>query len=183
MKPISFARSVRLFVLPLLAIASLGMAKKKPDIVVRFHVETHERDGAVFAMPVKFQNPPRAGFAERVPSISERDIRAIYPTQAPDGSFGCVFALTVHGRLALQTLSNTRRGSTMVVFVSTKSGTHQVIDMLIDKPISDGIIFIPRGLSQLEVQALAKAYPVMGQPKRKRGEKPQERAATANVPR
>jgi hypothetical protein len=138
-------------------------AAKKPTVALRFHVETNARDGDVFAMPIKFQNPPRDGYVERVPSLSERDVRAIFPTNAGDGSLGCAFMLTSHGRMSLQTFSTERRGSSLVIFVSTKTGTHQVIDMAIDKPITDGIIYVPRGLTELEIAALQKQFPTAGQ--------------------
>lgn len=142
-------------------------AAKKPTIALRFHVETNARDGDVFAMPVKFQNPPRDGFVERVPSLSERDVRAIFPTNAGDGTLGCAFMLTAHGRTSLQTFSTERRGSSLVIFISTKTGTHQVIDMAIDKPITDGIIYVPRALTELEIAALQKQFPTAG-PREKR---------------
>jgi hypothetical protein len=138
-------------------------AAKKPEIAVRFHVEANARDGDVFAMPVKFRNPPRDGFVERVPSLSERDVQAIYPTNAGDGTFGCAFILNTHGRNALQTISMEKRGSSLVVFVSTKSGTHQIVELMIDKPINDGVIFVPRGMTLLEIEALQKQFPAKGQ--------------------
>lgn len=151
----------------MLALACLGMAKK-PPVAVRFHVEANARDGEVFAMPVKFHNPPRDGHVERVPTISERDIQAIYPAPGADGSMGCVFQLNRHGAFSLQTLSTEKRGASLVVFLSTKAGTHQVIDMLIDKPISDGIIYVPRGLTQMEVTALQKQFPLMGDSRKRK---------------
>ena len=149
-----------LLVAPLLLL--MMAAAKKPAVAVRFHAEANARDGEPFSMPVKFQNPPRDGFVERVPSISERDIRAVYPVRADDGSFGCAFQLDQHGRIGLQTISTQRRGASLVVFVNTKSGMHQVIDMLIDKPITDGIIYIPRGLTEAEIAALQKQFRTMG---------------------
>lgn len=153
--------------LPLFALLFLGAAKK-PALSVRFHLEANARDGEPFAMPVKLRNPPRDAFAERVPSISERDVRAIFPVTAPDGSFGCAFQLNKHGSLKLQTMSLEKRGSAIVVFISTKAGMHQVIDLVIDKPIRDGIIYVPQGMTQLEILALQKQFPTMGQGGRKK---------------
>jgi len=155
-----------LLTLPLLLL--FVAAAKKPAIAVRFHVETNARDGEVFAMPVKFQNPPRDGYVERVPSLSERDVRAIFPTNAGDGTLGCAFIFNAHGRTGLQTFSTERRGSSLAIFISTKSGTHQVIDLTIDKPITDGIIYVPRGLTQLEIGALQKQFPTAGQQQKRK---------------
>jgi hypothetical protein len=41
-----------------------------------------------------------------------------------------------------------------------------VIDMLIDKPVRDGIITIPRGMTELEMTALTKEFPVIGKKKK-----------------
>ena len=156
------------FFLPLFALLFLGAAKKQPLLSVRFHAEANAHDGEPFAMPVKFRSPERAGFAERVPTISERDIVSIYPVPAADGSFGCAFQLNKHGTLSLATLSTEKRGKSLVVFVATAGGMHQVIDMIIDKPIKDGLIYVPRGLTQLEIAAMEKQFAIMGQGGRKK---------------
>ncbi|MCE9610439.1 MAG: hypothetical protein K8R23_09625 [Chthoniobacter sp.] len=156
----------------LLALACLGMARKQV-ITVRFYAEANARDGEPFSKPVKFQNPPREAFIERVPSINERSIKSMYPFPAADGTWGAAFLLDNKGRIDLEVLSTEKRGSSLVVFVVTKTGVHQVIDMLIDKPVRDGIISIPRGLTELEIQTLSKEYPVMkprGAPPRAPGE-------------
>jgi hypothetical protein len=139
----------------------------KPEITVRFFAEANPNDTEKFARPIKFRNPEREGFIENVPSIHERYIKAIYPFQARDGTWGCAFQLDNSGRINLEVLSTERRGSSLVVFVSTKGGTHQVVELLVDKPIRDGIISIPNGLTEMEIGALTKAFPTIGQKKRK----------------
>ena len=145
-----------------LALACLGFAKK-PNITVRFHIEANERDGQPFAMPVTFHNPERKGFAAQIPALSERNVAAIFPFPAADGTSGCAFKLDNFGRIALEEMSMSNRGASVVAFVGTKTGTHQVIDMVIDKVIRDGIISIPRGLTDMEIAALRKEFKVMGQ--------------------
>ena len=154
-------------VIAALAVTGMGFAKK-PNITVRFHVEANERDGQPFAMPVKFANPPRDGFMTQIPAISERNIESIFPFRAADGTGGCAFKLDSFGRTALETMTLSNRGSAVVAFVGTKTGTHQVIDMVIDKVIRDGIISIPRGLTDLEIAALEKEYKPMGQGRKKK---------------
>lgn len=160
-------RIARLLVLAFMVLGTLGAARK-PALSVGFHAEANARDGEPFAMPVKFQNPERDGFVERIPSLSDRNIQAIYPVAAADGTFGCAFQLDQSGRIGLQTLSAERRGTSLVVFLSTKTGVHQVIDMVIDKPVNDGIIYVPRGLTQFEIAALQKQFRTMGQTKKRK---------------
>jgi len=148
-----------------LALACLAMARK-PSVTVRFFAEANARDGASFSSPIKLHFPEREAHIEKMPAINERNIRAMYPFQAADGSWGASFQLDEKGRIDLEVVSTERRGSSMVVFVGTKNGVHQVIDMLIDKPVRDGIITIPRGMTEMEIGALTKEFPQMGQKKK-----------------
>ncbi len=150
----------------LFACLFLGMAKKS-EVTVRFYAEANKMDTDRFAKPLTFRNPPREGYVENVPTIHEKFIKAVYPFQAPDGSWGCAFKLDHSGRLNLEVLSTERRGTSLVAFFGTKKGAHQVVELLIDKPIRDGIISIPSGLTELEIAAITKEWPVLGQKKRK----------------
>ncbi len=143
------------------AVPASGMSGK-PALTVRFHTEANPRDGESFAAPVKLAYQRRAAYLNRVPAFSELQIAGIYPFPAGDGTWGCVFKLTPQGRIRLETLSSESRGSALVVFVGTKGGQHQVIDMVIDRQVSDGVITVPRGLTELEVLAMRKKFKVIG---------------------
>ena len=144
----------------LVGLTALGGAKK-PTVSVRFHVESVGNAGGSFTMPVKFKNPPRESYMESVPFASERNITAIFPVMRPDGQVGCAFQLDRSGALGLETVSTDRRGATMVVFIASKQATHQVIDMPIDKPIHDGIVYVPVGITPGELDMLRKKFPLM----------------------
>lgn len=161
-------RTILLGLLPaLLAGLFLGMAKK-PEITVRFYAEANRLDTDRFAKPFTFRNPEREGYVENIPTIHERFIKAVYPFQAPDGTWGCAFQLDNSGRLNLEVVSTERRGTMLVAFIGTKNGVHQAAELLIDKPIRDGIISIPSRLTELEIAALTKTWPVLGQTKKKK---------------
>jgi hypothetical protein len=153
--------------LPLLLLLFVAAAKKQATVTVRFHTETNARDGEQFASPATLMYPPRKVFLSRVPDISEVNIQAIYPFQAADGTFGCSFKLDENGRIALDTLSVDRRGTSLVAFVNGR----QVIDMQIDKRVSDAIVTIPRGLAPQEVQGLSRKFKIIGQEKKRAKEK------------
>ena len=144
----------------LLALACLAMAKK-PSVTVRFYAEANARDGEPFSKPITLHYPERQAYIERVPSISEQSIKAMYPFQVLDGSWGAAFKLDNKGRIDLEVLSTERKGSSMVIFVVTPKGIHQVVDVLIDRKVRDGVIIIPRGLTELEITALKKEYGAM----------------------
>jgi len=149
------------FLAPLLFLSFAGMTKR-PDFIVRFFVEANSQDTERFSSPIQLKYPPRSAYIERVPVVSERNIKGIFPFSAPDHSWGCAFQLDPAGRLALQTASIENRQKSIVAFIGTKKGTHQVIDMIIDKPIADGIISIQKGMTIGEIEALGQRYPNLG---------------------
>jgi hypothetical protein len=172
-----------------LAIASLALPlptramSQKPAITVRFHSEANPNDGEAFATPVKLLYQNRQIYLSRVPDISEKQIAKILPFPAQDGTWGCVFKLNPQGRLRLETMSGEIRGSTLVVFIATKTGHHQVADMIIDRPVTDGIISIPRGLTTLEVLAMKKQFKVLGVEEKKGWrERPREKTELPGPP-
>jgi hypothetical protein len=134
-----------------------GRKKRDPSIFVRFHVEVTQAD-PTFATKVTAGNPPREVLVEKLPSISERDISSFYPYQAADGTYSAVFQLDEHGRVTLETLSEESRGKSLLAAVNGRA----VALMTIDKPVNDGIIFIPRGLTEAEIRQLGESYDIMG---------------------
>jgi hypothetical protein len=40
------------------------------------------------------------------------------------------------------------------------------VELLIDKPINDGVIFVPKGMTLLEIEALQKQFPTKGRKKK-----------------
>lgn len=156
---------LRLLLAACCAVALTGFARK-PKLSVRFHVEATGNAGGSFTLPAKFVNPAREGHIESVPFASEKNIVAVHPVTNPDSSLGCVFKLDQSGALALRTISTQRRGASVVPFIATKGGTHQLVDLPIDKPIVDGLIYIPRGMSNGEIDMLRQLYPPIQAPKK-----------------
>jgi hypothetical protein len=159
-------RSLSLIVL---AFALLGMAQKPPGITVRFYVEANKQDGETFSTPVTLKNPPRPAFIEKIPAVTERSFRAIFPFRAADGTWGCTFKLDGKGQLDLETVSTSKRGFAIVPLVITRAGHHQFSELVIDRPVKDGIITIPSDLTEFEMAELRKAYPIIGERPRKGG--------------
>ncbi len=149
---------------------------KKAEVSIRFHTEANANDSEAFSIPVNLLYQRRQVYLSRVPDFSEKQIDRIFPFPAKDGSWGCVFKLNPQGRIRLETMSGEIRGSALVVFIATKAGRRQVTDMIIDRPVSDGIITIPRGLTAFEVEALKKEFKTVGEKEKKPwGEKPREK--------
>lgn len=149
---------------PILLLCCVAAGKKQPAVTVRFHTETTAQGETPFAIPAILQYPPRRVFLSRVPEISERNITAVYPFPAADGTLGCAFKLDGNGRFALETLSTDKRGSSLVAYLNGR----QVIDMQIDKPVRDGVVTISRGLAPQEIELLQKKFPTLGQGKKRK---------------
>lgn len=165
------------FALVLFAAASLGMSSK-PKVTVRFHSETNRNDSSSFATPVKLHYANREAYINRVPDFSERNIKAIFLWKNADGKWGCAFKLNDSGRIRLETLSSDNRGSAIIALIGTKQGVHQVVDMVIDRPITDGIVTIPTGITDIEMLVLKSQFPIMGAVKGKKKEEPKPQDLT-----
>jgi hypothetical protein len=153
--------ALRLSLAALAVFALTGMARK-PTLSIRFHTEGRVEDGPNSAIAIKLANPPRAAYMSIVPDLSERNIVAIYPVQAANGTWGCAFKFDEDGRIKLETFSREKRGSALILIIQTKGGTHQVIDMVIDKAVTDGILFVPRGLTAMEIEMMMKQFRLFG---------------------
>ncbi len=139
----------------------------KPKVSVRFYTETNAQIGSTFSMPARLENMGREAHLNRVPEFSELQIAAIYPFPATDGTWGCAFKLSEQGRIRLETLSTESRGTALVVVIGTKKGQHQVTDMMIDRPVTDGVITVPKGITDIEIAVMRKQFKVLGEEKEK----------------
>lgn len=149
---------------------------QKQEVTIRFHTEASRNDGEAFAIPVNLIYQRRQVYLSRVADFSEKQIDRIYPYPAKDGSWGCVFKLNPQGRIRLETMSGEIRGAVIVVFIGTKAGNRQISDMIIDRPVNDGIITVPRGFSEFEILALKKQFKIIGAQDPKNGrDKPRQK--------
>lgn len=146
----------------LILAASLALAKPK-KCTVRLHAQGNENDGSVFATPVTTPISGKNIFIEKIPTISEQDVSAYRPYAAANGNYGVLLQLDEHGRLALDALSVERRGGTVLVFIDGRI----VTELLIDRRVSDGQIFIASGLTAADIALMHKTWPEIGAKKRK----------------
>ncbi len=129
-------------------------SEKRPAVTLRFHVEASEHDSEKFATPVDFHYARKKGYMSIVPTITERDVIRMIPYTAENGTMGAVLHLDPHGRLSLQAMSIEKRSKSVLVLLNGR----YVLDMLIDKQISDGIITIPFGLTPEEIALMDKQF-------------------------
>lgn len=136
---------------------------KKPKITIRIHSEANKNDSDTFSIPINLVYQRREAYLSKVADISEKMIERILPFPARDGTWGCVLKLNPQGRIRLETMSGQIRGSALVIFVSTEQGNHQVADMLIDRIVTDGILTVPRGLSEFEIALMTEKFKILGE--------------------
>lgn len=149
----------------IVAAAALACAAgaKKPVLDLRVHAEGTEAEAPTFAIPATLLNGKPA-FLQRMPLVSQNEIEAVYPFAAADGSQGIYLKLGQHGLRLLQQHTMSQQGKTLVVMLNGR----MVSNLLVDRPIDDGIVCIPRGLSQEDVALLTSAFPVIGQEGKKK---------------
>ncbi|MEO6845956.1 MAG: hypothetical protein ABI443_01470 [Chthoniobacterales bacterium] len=134
-------------------------ANKKSTLTIRFHAEGSPGDGEKFVQGIVFKTPPHTGVIGIMPVATEREIVAFFPFKAKDGTMGAYFKLDSHGAALLEAFTIENRGRTVVALVNGR----QVIDMISDKPISDGVITIPSGLTDAEIAAMRAEFRIIGQ--------------------
>ena len=148
----------------LLLLGATASEARKPRTTLRAHLEANSNDGTAFSTQLRSPVSSKSIVIEKVPTISERDVVAFSPYPAADGTFGVLFQLSDHGKLALDTLSVERRGQFLYVFVNGKAAA----ELQIDRRVSDGKLYVASGLTAADIELMKKEWPLIGQPKKRR---------------
>ena len=137
----------------LLVLAASATAAAKTRSTFRVHAQANESSGPVFSNTVQFLG--RTVTIEKMPTVSEQDVAGVKTYRASDGTYGALFELDEHGRLALDTLSIDRRGGRLFIFVNGRP----VTELQVDRRVSDGKIYLASGLTANDVQLLRRDWP------------------------
>lgn len=148
---------MRLFT-PFLALAvccltACSALDKKPKVVITVHSQGSDMDNpkTIFRRQIE----GRTMVFKILPEFSQQCIAGIHPFPAADGTFGLAMKLDFKGTNSLDIVTRMGRGGYLMSMVN---GT--VVDYVqIDKPVTDGIFTIWRGLPQELVTELEKKYP------------------------
>jgi hypothetical protein len=128
----------------------------------RVHAEANRNDTIVFATSVRAKFSGKEIAIEKTPRLTERDVEAFYPYPKTNGSYGALLQLDEHGRLVLDTLSIERRGSLLFVFINGQP----ITEVQIDQRVSDGRIYVAKGLSAADIESMKKDWRLIGHKKR-----------------
>lgn len=131
------------------------VGEAKQHSTFRVHAEASANNSPVFSTQILSRLSGKRVTIEKAPVISERDVTGLQVYRAADGSYGALFQLNDHGRLALDSLSIERRGSFLFVFVNGRP----ITELQIDRRVSDGKIYIASGLTTNEIELMKKDWP------------------------
>jgi hypothetical protein len=140
-------------------VSSAEAAGRKQAVTVRFYVEVDAATSDPFAVPVRVGTPERHIFHESAASLSERQIIGAHVYQGKTGEWMALFKLDPNGQMTLANISSGNRGKSLIAYVGD-SKIARVIpsDILIDRPVTDGILQI-RGLLPKEVYLIQTLFP------------------------
>jgi hypothetical protein len=163
--PRSIFRCATSFAVTILCVSSAWAgAKPQAPLAIRFHPQTGNQGGE-FSRAVTLQHSGKQVFMGTMPLINERDVISAQTFPAADGSLGAYFKLDAHGTNLVMQHTLSQRGTFLFAFINGRA----VIDLYVDRPVQDGIIAIPRGLTPEEVILIEQKFPIIGQ----EGKKPQ----------
>ncbi|HEV2096116.1 MAG TPA: hypothetical protein VGQ82_06395 [Chthoniobacterales bacterium] len=131
---------------------------RQAHCTLRLHAEANAHDGSSFSTQIRSQFSGQTVAIEKMPVISEHDVVAFQSYRAADGSYGVLFQLDDHGRLALDSLSVDRRGTLLFVFVNGRP----ITELAIDRRVSDGKVYIASGLTANDIELMKKEWPRIG---------------------
>jgi hypothetical protein len=143
-------------------VVPFSMAAGGRHCLFRVHAEANPNDTAVFSTSVRAQFSGKEVSIEKVPRITEYDVAAFYPYPAGNGTFGVLFQLDEHGKVALDALSIERRGSLLFILINGRP----ITELLVDKRVSDGQIYIASGLTKRDIDSMKNDWRLIGQRKR-----------------
>lgn len=154
----------RLLPYTILAVLALSSAEaRKPNCTLRAHVEGNANDSDVFSSQLHSPATGKKITIEKVATISEADVAAFRPYAATDGTYGVLFLLNEHGKLALDTLSIDRRGTFLYLFVNGRPAA----ELKIDRRVSDGKLYVASGLTSADIELMKKDWPLIGARKKR----------------
>lgn len=138
---------------------SAQAAGRKQAVTIRFYVEVDAATSDPFAVPVRVGTPERHLFHESAASLSERQITGAHVYQTKTGEWVALFKLDSNGQLTLANISSGNRGKSLIAYVGDNKIARVIPnDILIDRPVTDGILQI-RGLLPKEVYLIQTRFP------------------------
>ncbi|SKA86595.1 hypothetical protein SAMN02745166_01317 [Prosthecobacter debontii] len=144
----------RLFLIALLAaVLPSCQSKDKDKVVITVHSQGTDMDSpkTIFRRNVE----GRTMIFKIIPEFSTQSVTAIHPFPAEDGTYGVALKLDFKGTQSLDLVTRLRSGEMLMTMVNGVPVDH----VQINRPVSDGIFTVWRGLAPELVTILEEKYP------------------------
>jgi hypothetical protein len=133
-------------------------SKKSPDVTIRLHAQGDKAVGESFVTEVELNNSKQKIFIQKVPALSERDIKTFYAFPGNDGMIGAYFRLDAHGTNKLFQFTQEEKGRIAVVLINGRIASA----IMVQPGSNDGIFYVPGGFMPEEIAHLQKKFPIIG---------------------
>ncbi|HSI83169.1 MAG: hypothetical protein ACAI35_02425 [Candidatus Methylacidiphilales bacterium] len=143
----------RLLIVLLLLVSSLSPAlagSSPPKVVVRVHIQNMNKELKKQTFMVQLPDPPEQISVSTLPEASEKDVLNVTGKPTTNG-FGAYIQFNRRGSVNLSATTAQNQGRILVVVINNRVVYAPVIDTV----ISNGILFIPDGISPKEMEALS----------------------------
>lgn len=126
----------------------------KPKFTITFHAQAGPEDPPKTMFPYDLEG--RRRFFKIVPEVSQQNITAFHPFPSESGiDNGVALKLDFRGSAALDIITRTRKDEYLLTLVNGKPADYVVID----QPVSDGLITIWQGVPDAIIKEMEKKYP------------------------
>lgn len=171
---------IHLIVITLVALFCVG-GVKKTSVSIQVYAVASSSDTGVKRMALSIENAPSEVMVQKQPVFSQKDIVAFYPFVAHDGSVGVYFQLDGGSSELLKELTITRQNTYVIAVINQRP----VCMLLIDRPVTDGLIVIPNGITKEQRFELGQQFPLINEtiPQTKQRREVERREARENEKR
>ena len=162
--------SRRSCVLALLALVLIpadapASGKKEVKSSVSFHIETDASDNPkmIFPQPVNGQTR----YFRRLPEVATKDIVSFSPFPSDTEGYGIMFRLKDNASKRINAITTATQGRWLLAQLNGR-----VVDaVLIDNPVTDGMLVIWKRAELADIALLDEAFPRIGQENQKKKKK------------
>ena len=126
----------------------------KPKFTITFHAQASEMDPPKTMFPYDLEG--RRRLFKIVPEASQQNITAFHPFPAESGNGnGVALKLDFRGSSSIDIITRTRKDEYLLTLVNGKPVDYVVID----QPVSDGVLTIWQGVPDAVIKEMEKKYP------------------------
>ncbi len=120
--------------------SSTAVAGSRPPVLLTIHTEVSGLEPAEKRLELPLEEPPFVFSVGKMPDITDRQLIGVLPGPAPGSA---LLQLDTTGARVLRNITTTNRNLRLAVLINGRL----VFSPVIDATISNGELFLPRGIS------------------------------------